>query len=1129
MLILAVAIFFVASAPAWASCQGSGYSWTGKGDGHSWSDSGNWDPEGTPGSEDTADIESSGTEVVVDGGQSVCDLSVSGYVDLGLAGNVDISDTLQWDGDTTNGSSIDGGNIKAGTAIIDGHTTYSGGTLTATDLLNVEGDLTLGGANLEADSSALVGGPLGTTIASNQASEGDDNGKFQVNGTLSVLGDLNAPQLDLNLAKTASVDLGGHTMSLPGLSFSRWEAGAQIDSSSSGGKLDFTNLAKVLIDGTVSIGDNTDLKIDDTAELSDGTWFGPGPGGVLKGTGELEWVNGFEAGSITLASGFRTVLDGAGTRLVTGDATTPGRIINEGNLSVVDGQFNVSGDPEYVENQGTITVKPGAVLGNSATSPNLASFENDPGATFQVEQVPGAFPPPTVTLESGSLFNEGEVHIPFGEELLMENGSGASTLARGSTVSGGGLLRIGDNDQLVVVGPTTLTDGTVLWLDGDGASIHGGAVTQAGNFPGFLDADPIASSGLPGGTFRWLNGTVDGALETEHDLMTEIADGGQGSTRSLLASSDGGATVFDLGGPSQITGTSVNVPDDAVVQIDGTLSAAGQQSGFVSAQTPDGTQKVTVGPGGSFKVDGAGSQALLDVPVINNGSIALDSGSLHLGFGYTQTGSGSSTNVPSGTQLTVVNAGGNPQSIALNGGVFRAAGTVTGTLANNFGTVSPSVDGTTPGTLTLNGDYIQGRQGTLAIPVAGARPGQFGVLADSGNVTLDGGLALEPSAGYANAAAPGDTVPFLTYAGGRSGSFATTSVTPPLSDGKPFTPSYADATKQVDAIVGEPAPPAATAPPMISGTSQQGSTLSEGHGSWTNHPTGYAYRWERCNTAGSDCSAISGATGASYTLSPADVGNTLVVQEAARNAGGAGNPASSAATAVVLPLPPANLTPPTIMGTARQGQTLTEAHGSWSNSPTAYGYRWERCNTAGSACSGIPGATGASYALTAADVGHELVVQETAANAGGVGSPSSSAPTADVASSAGTPTLAQASVAGSVASVVVGCAGAGGTSCTTTLTLTVTETLKNGTVIGVTAAAGHKGAKQRTKTIVLGDASVTVAAGQRKVVKLTLNPVGRRLLSTRRTLNVRLSIGQAGHSAASRTLTFKAKPTKRKR
>ncbi|HEX3873553.1 MAG TPA: hypothetical protein VHW26_05370, partial [Solirubrobacteraceae bacterium] len=183
--------------------------------------------------------------------------------------------------------------------------------------------------------------------------------------------------------------------------------------------------------------------------------------------------------------------------------------------------------------------------------------------------------------------------------------------------------------------------------------------------------------------------------------------------------------------------------------------------------------------------------------------------------------------------------------------------------------------------------------------------------------------------------------------------------------------------------------------PTILGNPAQGQTLTE-QGTWTNSPTSFTYAWDDCDVAGANCSPIPGAGAQAYVVGAADVGHTIRVVVTALNATGASDPATSVQSTVVLPLPPQVTSRPAVSGTAVAGQTLTEDHGSWTSGPTSFAYQWQDCDGTGAACAPIPGATGQMYALAAADVGHAIVVDETASNAGGSSSPASSAPTGAV-------------------------------------------------------------------------------------------------------------------------------------
>jgi hypothetical protein len=186
-----------------------------------------------------------------------------------------------------------------------------------------------------------------------------------------------------------------------------------------------------------------------------------------------------------------------------------------------------------------------------------------------------------------------------------------------------------------------------------------------------------------------------------------------------------------------------------------------------------------------------------------------------------------------------------------------------------------------------------------------------------------------------------------------------------------------------------PAAPVATAGsgPTISGVAQQGDTLSVSNGAWTNGPTKYSYVWQDCNSSGTPCSPISGATSSSYTLQASDVGSYMSATVTATNSGGIGS-ATSATVGAVLPAPPVVTagSGPVMTGTAQQGDTLKVSNGAWSNGPTQYSYAWRDCNSSGTSCSPITGATSSTYTLQPLDVGSYVAATVTASNSGGQGS-----------------------------------------------------------------------------------------------------------------------------------------------
>ncbi len=216
---------------------------------------------------------------------------------------------------------------------------------------------------------------------------------------------------------------------------------------------------------------------------------------------------------------------------------------------------------------------------------------------------------------------------------------------------------------------------------------------------------------------------------------------------------------------------------------------------------------------------------------------------------------------------------------------------------------------------------------------------------------------------------------------------ATTTYVPVLGDGGhtlrlavTATNTAANATATSTQTAAVATPPVNTVLPSISGTVEQGKTLSSSTGTWLGTPTPtYTYQWQRCNAGGEACTTISGATASTYVLVVADGGDTIRVAVTATNSA-AGVTATSAQT-VLDGSAPVNTVAPTVSGTAKQEYTVTGTTGTWSGAPTpTYTYQWQRCN---GACANISGATATSYKATSTDVGYTLRIAVTATNSVG--------------------------------------------------------------------------------------------------------------------------------------------------
>lgn len=213
-----------------------------------------------------------------------------------------------------------------------------------------------------------------------------------------------------------------------------------------------------------------------------------------------------------------------------------------------------------------------------------------------------------------------------------------------------------------------------------------------------------------------------------------------------------------------------------------------------------------------------------------------------------------------------------------------------------------------------------------------------------------------------------------------------------------LTTTITDATPDWQTVV-----PTNNSLPTITGggAPQTGQLLSATTGSWSGARS-FSYEWRRCDSSGNGCSAIGGATSASYAVVSADVGNTLRVAVTASNAAGpSAAPAVSNPTGVVTQAgvvnPPKNTSYPVISFGFGQtaplvGATITATNGTWTGSfPMTFSYQWKRCASATAPCYNIPNAKSSFYTVPEAYYGMVLRVEVTATNSAGAVSQNSEA------------------------------------------------------------------------------------------------------------------------------------------
>jgi T5SS/PEP-CTERM-associated repeat protein len=343
-------------------------------------------------------------------------------------------------------------------------------------------------------------------------------------------------------------------------------------------------------------------------------------------------------------------------------------------------------------------------------------------------------------------------------EALIVGDSGAGTL----NISNGGMvqnesdgyigLRLGSDSQVTVSGANS------KWMNAAGLFVGGFAQGSGGS--GVLT---IKEGGLVtvGSALKvWANGDIG------QEGTGRLVVGGDPS----MLPSEGGVYVLGRGtaaGTMDIVGGSGAVVSAGAARIDGprgtgvTIAADGMW-------LPRGTLVVGKDAFGELNIMSRGvvgtvfTDASIGLAQGSHGEVTVDDRSLllvnDLEVGLAGTGTLTITNSAKVHAARAV--------IGPNGKVTGHEGTLKANEVHNFGIIEP---GNSPGMLTIEGNYIQGDTGKLALEIADSTAGQFDALKVLGNSTIGGELMLEFIDGFAPR--QGDQFQFLDVSGTLNGQF----------------------------------------------------------------------------------------------------------------------------------------------------------------------------------------------------------------------------------------------------------------------------------------------------------------------------------------------------------------------
>jgi RHS repeat-associated protein len=444
-----------------------------------------------------------------------------------------------------------------------------------------------------------------------------------------------------------------------------------------------------------------------------------------------------------------------------------------------------------VSNTGTVTL--GGAWSSSGTISDVNGSMNL-GGTFSTSGLGTLVSLGGINI-TGTLTNDGT--------LSLTNATGSVNL-RGGTINGGTVATTGSAELVVFYEGGTLNGVTFAGtLDEDFVQVQGGPLSViggmtlsngtikigAGNVVHFSGTETLGGMG----TVQFADNNANSQMSVDNNGALTIASGvtihgtsgvigatGSSVTNSGTVASDGGGTISLLGATNYatgaLTGGNWQASNNSTLRIIGanvTTNAAGVLLDGAGSHvySDTGTTDAFIGltanaASGQFSIQNGANLNLGSATLTNAGTITIGASSTLAAGSYMQSAG-----------ATIVQGTLNAATVDLEGSTLSGTGMVTANVTNG-GQVSP---GSSPGLLTINGNYVQTSAGILNAEVGGSRPGvDYDQLAITGTATLGGTLNVTLINGFGPT--PMQVFQIVTFAS-SSGSFATVNI--PAINGSP--------------------------------------------------------------------------------------------------------------------------------------------------------------------------------------------------------------------------------------------------------------------------------------------------------------------------------------------------------